>query len=121
MTALRALGRSGHRLAAHCGVEAAICVVAQAAGVEPAQLRAPVDPNAVKYGDPHAQILNGARHVAIYLAVCRFGLSLRAAGASIGMSGEGVRKAIAAVEERREDPRYDRRLDELELELMGAA
>lgn len=59
------------------------------------------------------------RQEAIYLAVTAFGRPLRSVARVAGISAPGALKAVRAVEDRREDPRFDRALDELELELMG--
>lgn len=115
------LSSRGQVFAAHCGFEAALMVVSSASGVQAMQIRAGVDANRVRHRDPAAVEISEARQEAIYLAAVRFGISLRKIAQSLGVSHEAVRKAIRAVEDRRDRDDCDRRLDELEIELMGAA
>lgn len=60
-----------------------------------------------------------ARHEALYLSHIVFGREQRPLARVAGISPPALRKALAAVEERRSDPIVDRMLDEAELQLMG--
>ncbi len=60
-----------------------------------------------------------ARHEALYLASTVFGRGPRSLARAVGLSHTAVAKAVAAVEDRRSDPKVDRMLDEAELQLMG--
>ncbi len=62
-----------------------------------------------------------ARHEAIYLAVTVFGRPYRSVARVAGLSHAAVNKAVGKVEDLRDDPRYERELDDMELALMGAA
>lgn len=59
-----------------------------------------------------------ARQEALYLATTVFGRSVRGVARAAGLSAPAVLKAVRAVEDRRDEGTIDRRLDELELELM---
>lgn len=60
-----------------------------------------------------------ARHEALYLSHIVFRCRQRALARAVGITHPALRKALAAVEERRSDPVVDRMLDEAELQLMG--
>lgn len=93
---IRSLARNADRLASTAAYAAA-SVTVRACGVEgPA-----------------------ARQEAIYLTHVVFKRPLRSVARVAGISAPGALKALRAVEDRREDPGFDRALDELELELMG--
>lgn len=108
------LARRGAQFAAHCNVQAAVHTVASARGL-------PVDAVCGAAGSTAPRGAMIARQEAIYLTSVHFNQSLRRIGDVVGLSQEGVRKALATVEGRRDDIAYDRRLDELELELMETA
>lgn len=60
-----------------------------------------------------------ARRAALYLAVVGRNLSLRAVARASGLSPEGVRKALAAIEDRRDDPVIDAQIGQLEEEIAA--
>lgn len=62
-----------------------------------------------------------ARRAAIYVAVVVHDLSLRAVGRVVGMSAEGVRCALRAIEDMRDDPSFDGLVANMEQELTDAA
>lgn len=61
-----------------------------------------------------------ARHVAIYLSHVAFGLSYTAVGRAFGRDRTTVRYACAAIEDRRDDARFDTVLSVLEGALVVA-
>jgi hypothetical protein len=61
-----------------------------------------------------------ARRTALYLVCCVCGIHLRRLARTAGMSAEGVRKAVAAIEDRRDDPEFDAFVEALEQELVAA-
>ncbi len=61
-----------------------------------------------------------ARRTAIYLASCLHDIGPRPLARAARMSPEGVRKACAAIEDRRDDPGFDRFIDSLAEELVAA-
>jgi chromosomal replication initiation ATPase DnaA len=73
-------------------------------------------------GLPMEQVLGGgratqvafARQVAMYIASIGFGMSLARVGAAFGRDRSTVRHACQVMEERREQPAFDRWMDALE-------
>ena len=61
--------------------------------------------------------LERARRIAIYLSVVACNYGLRDIAEAAGLSHEGVRKALRAVEDWRDDPIIDQQLEQLEEEL----
>lgn len=115
------LSRNADRFATNCAFRAVVSVTAVANYLDDQVLLKSVDPNDVRNDRGEARAVNEARHHAIYLLSTVYDMPLRKIARLFGVSHEWVRKAIASVEEAREDPRTDRRLDELELALMGEA
>lgn len=120
-TLVQRLAHSADLFATRCAYEAALSVAANANNLDPAALRSGVDPNDVRHAKGAARRVSAARREAIYLTATIYDVSLRKIADAIGLSHEAVRKAIGRLEEDREDGTYDRKLDELELQLMGAA
>lgn len=60
-----------------------------------------------------------ARREALYLAVTVFGRGTRSIARVAGVSHKAVSQALTEIEEQRSDRRFDRALDEAELDLMG--
>jgi chromosomal replication initiation ATPase DnaA len=60
-----------------------------------------------------------ARHEAIYLAVTVFEAKVRPLADAAGVRHPVIVNTVRSIEDRREDPVYDRHLDELELECMA--
>ncbi len=108
---------------------AACALVAARHGLDPGRVRAGLsrsEQTAVAHAarglvETDAATYAQARREAIYLAVTVFGRPHKSVARALGVTPKAVRKALTAIEERREDGRYDRALDDLELELMGAA
>lgn len=117
----RRLSRTAEVFVTRCSFEASLTIAAQAHDLDVADLRAAPDPNAVRYDHGDARRISQARREALYMTVVHFGRSRRSVKRATGLSHQAVMKSLAAVEERREDPRFDRMLDEIELELMGEA
>ncbi len=61
-----------------------------------------------------------ARQVAMYIAAVGFGMSYSRVGAALGRDRSTVAHAIRIVEQRREDPDFDRWLDALEMAAAAA-
>jgi hypothetical protein len=70
--------------------------------------------------DPDAARIAAARREAIYLAVTACGRGGRAVARAAGVDPKAVRKALAAVEDKRDDPAFDRALERATVALMGA-
>ena len=60
-----------------------------------------------------------ARRSALYLSVVAFDRSLRSIARAASLTPEGVRKALVAIEDLRDDPRFDRILSDMEQELAA--
>lgn len=60
-----------------------------------------------------------ARHLAIYLQHVVFGASLTACGAAFARDRTSVRHACARIEDRRDEPRFDRAVAHLEHGLLA--
>lgn len=60
-----------------------------------------------------------ARRAAVYLAVVGFNSGIRSIGRAASLTAEGVRKALAAVEDLRDDPAFDRQLTQMEREITA--
>lgn len=61
-----------------------------------------------------------ARRTAVYLTVVAHDVSLGAAARVAGLTKEGVRKALHAVEDMRDDPQFDGVVAKLEKEIARA-
>jgi hypothetical protein len=61
-----------------------------------------------------------ARREAIYLASVALGCGARAVARVAEVGHQSVLRAVTAIEEARTNPRYDRALDEAELQILGA-
>lgn len=61
-----------------------------------------------------------ARQAAMYIAAVGFGMSYSRVGAALGRDRSTVAHAIRIVEQRREDPDFDRWLDALEMTAAAA-
>jgi hypothetical protein len=112
----RRMARNADTFATRCAFQASLRIVA---GIDT------LDFNDVKPPRRSNQHRQDPRSVpfreALYLTVVHFERSQRSLSRVLGISQVAVLKAISAVEKNRDDPDYDRRLDELELMLMGAA
>jgi hypothetical protein len=123
----RQLSSSADRFASFAAYLAATEVVAIRHGVAAERVRrgltqaetARVALSARGLGSDEEARIATARHEAIYLAVTVFGRSHKSIARAAGISPPAVRKALTAIEDRRDEPRFDRELDELELQLMG--
>lgn len=115
------LARNADRFATDCAFRAAVSVTADANFLDEQLLLSGVNPNDVRYDRGEARSVNEARHHALYLLSTVYDMPLRKIARLFGVSHEAVRKAIAAVEDARTDPRTDRQLDEMQLALMGDA
>jgi hypothetical protein len=116
------------RLAARAAFVAAAAQVAGRHGVPLARVVAPPSPAdqaAVALAsrglaDPTAARVAAARREALYLAVTVCGRPGRSVARAAGLHHRAVQKALAAVEDKRDDPQVDRALGETEVALMGA-
>jgi hypothetical protein len=70
--------------------------------------------------DPTAARVAAARHEAIYLTVTTLNRTGRSVSRAAGLHHEAVRKALKQIEDKRDDPKFDRALDDAHLALMGA-
>lgn len=70
--------------------------------------------------DPDAARVAAARREAIYLAVTVYGRGTKSIARVSGLTPPAIRKALAAIEDKRDDPIFDRALDQAEVALMGA-
>lgn len=70
--------------------------------------------------DPSAARIAAARHEAIYLTVTTLNRGGRSVARAAGVDPKTVRKALKQVEDKRDDPKFDRALDDAHLQLMGA-
>ena len=84
------------------------CLVAAALGIGLAELRA---------GSRGRATAALARQTAMYLAHVHFGISLSQVGRTFGRDRTTVAHACARVEDRRDDPKFERTLSCLELAL----
>jgi hypothetical protein len=91
---------------------ALLCVAAAAAarGVDPAAIRSPRRERAK---------IAAARQLALYLHHVVFGASLSACGRAFRRDRTSVRHACAIIEDRRDDPRFDRAVAALEAGLRA--
>jgi hypothetical protein len=91
-----------------------LCVAAAAAarGVDCAAIRSPRRERAK---------IAAARQLALYLHHVVFGASLSACGHALARDRASVRHACAAIEDRRDDPRFDRAVAALEAGLRAQA
>jgi len=125
----RRLARNADRFATACAMQAAAAVVARVSNVPQDELLQPGADTQSMPGrdavghflprDPDQKVL--ARREVLYLTVTHFERPQRSISRVFGISQPAVNKGIGVIEARRDDPFYDRKLDELELELMGAA
>jgi hypothetical protein len=120
------LTASATRFKAAADFQVACDVVARAHGLEATAVKRPIADvhrvglaaRGVAGHDGVRQVVR-ARHEAIYLAVTVFGAGVRAVANAGRVSHEAVRLAVRGIEDQREDPVYDRHLDELELECLA--
>ncbi len=107
----------GGDLAAHGAYRAAVLMSAQT-------FRVPIDKITV-VPPPHERFtappeITRARRAALYLAVVAWDRSMRSVARAAGLTAEGVRKALAAVEDLRDDGEFDAVITQLERELVGS-
>lgn len=120
------LTASATRFKAAADFNLACDVVARAHGIEAKAIKRPIaDVHRVGLaargiaGHDGVRQVARARHEAIYLAVTVFGAGVRAVADAARMRKSAVHDAVRGLEELREDPVYDRHLDELELECLA--
>lgn len=102
-----ACGCTGSRPEAEIRQE--FCRLADAVGVpETVYPGAPTARRRVSYADRRR------RQLALYLAVVARGLPVRHVAFAAGVTPRGVRHALSMVEERRDDPNFDRQISQLE-------
>lgn len=121
MNAFRNLARRAETLATRTALEAALRIAAERTNLAPADVLAPIDPNKVRHGRPEAVAHAHARRMAIYCTATLFDRPNRQIARAAGISRQLVDRFVGDVEETRSDARFDRELDEIELDLMGAA
>lgn len=117
---------STSRLKAAAEFRLALEVVARARGLDPRGLCQPIAgvhriglaARGLAGHDALAEAAR-ARHEAMYLAVTVCGAGVRAVAEAACVVPSTAAAAIRGCEERRDDPLYDRRLDELELECLA--
>lgn len=63
--------------------------------------------------DPRGRSARQARLLAVYLSHVGLGQPIKAVARAARLSPKGVRYAVQTVEDRRDDPRLDRRLDRM--------
>lgn len=123
MSVFSRLAARAERAASALAFEASVHVVASRRGIDPQDVRAgrrseqqarTEDGRFLPPGDDAVR----ARQEALYLAHAVFNRPVRSVARAAGLSAPAVLKAVRAVEDRRDDHTIDRRLDELELELM---
>lgn len=96
---------AGHEFSALCRAAAsAACGVSTSDIASPDRCRAPV---------------SRARHLAIYLHHVVFGASLSSCGRMFARDRTSIRHACANIEDRRDDPRFDRAVARLEEALLA--
>lgn len=115
----RRLEQSATAFKARIAVEMIASMLARRAGIDP-------DAIALRNTGRHAVRSGPARPAlfreAIYFAVTRMDVRQGAVAHALGISRQAVNQATIEVERCREDdPQYDRRLDEIEIDMMGAA
>lgn len=71
--------------------------------------------------EPEARIAAGARSTALYLASVAGDVPMGTVARLAGISREAVRRAVAGIEDARDDPDLDAALGQLEQSLQGAA
>jgi hypothetical protein len=124
------LAARADRLASHAAYSVAATIAADRHGLSRERVQAPPTPaeqasiahaaRGLANVDPQVTRVTAARHEAIYIAVVILGRGHRSVARVAGVSHTAVNKAVAAVEDRRDDPRFDRSLDQIQLQLMGA-
>lgn len=121
----RRLARNADRFATACAIQAAAAVVARASDAATDDvLQQATDTRDAPERDASGHYLPSEprlRGEALYLAITFFDRPQRSVSRVVGISQPAVNKGIAKVEAWRDDPAYDRRLDELEIALMGVA
>lgn len=105
--------RRGAELAALAAYQSSVAAVARAMGVAPAAMEAR---RGRLYRTPPPEVAT-ARRSAVYLAVVVFNRSMRSIARAARLTPEGVRKAVAAIEDRRDDPGFEQVISQLEAEL----
>jgi chromosomal replication initiation ATPase DnaA len=120
------LSASATRFKAAADFRLACAVVGRAHGLDPNAIRQPIaDVHRIGLaargiaGHDRVRQVVRARHEAIYLAVTVCGARLRAVADAAGIRAPTVHAIVRGVEDGREDPTYDRHLDELELECLA--
>lgn len=122
------LAARADRLASRASFLAAAAVAAKRHGVSVSNVVTPPSPQeqanvalaALGRADKTSAQIATARHEALYLAVTACGRSQKSVARATGLSPKAIRKALAAVEDRRDDPKFDRELDRAAAVLMGA-
>jgi hypothetical protein len=120
------LQSSASRFKAAADFSIAVSVVARHHGLDPQVLRRPIAQvhrvglaaRKLAGHEAIAQIAR-ARHEALYLAATVFGAGPRALADAAAVRHSTLIAAVRQTEERRDDPVYDRHLDELELECLA--
>lgn len=102
--------------AAQGAYEAAAALAARQFRVAQRVIKTPPERGAERWQDARVIL---ARRTAVYLAVVAFDAPLRAVARAAGVSHTGVRKALAAIEDAREDAALDARLLQMEQELVA--
>lgn len=120
------LTASATRFKAAADFSLACAVVGRAHGLDPSALRRPIADvhriglaaRGIAGHDGVLQVAR-ARCEALYLAVTVFGAKVRPLADAAGVRHPAVIGTVRDIEERRDDPIYDRHLDELELECLA--
>ncbi|HRN83260.1 MAG TPA: hypothetical protein PK857_00450 [Hyphomicrobium sp.] len=128
-SAFQRLAARADRLASRAAFLAAAAIAAERAGLAVADVVRPPTPaeqaavalSARGLAPPDAARAATARQEALYLAATVCGRSNKSLARASGLDPRAVRKALAKVEERREDAAFDRALDEVEIQLRPAA
>ncbi len=68
---------------------------------------------------PRGRAARGQRLVAAYLAVVGLGQPIKRVAAAAGLNPRGISRALARIEDQRDIPAVDARLDHLEARLCG--
>ncbi|WP_414462933.1 hypothetical protein [Hyphomicrobium sp. DY-1] len=112
----RRLAKNADRFLTACAFQAALGVATHEAGIAPEDVKKPRRGN-----QNRREAATAALQEAIYLTVVHYERPQRSVSRAIGLTQPAIHKGIRAIESRRDDPAYDRKLDELQLTLMGAA